>query len=136
MASDPPAEHIAIRCDLFEVRKLAEWLKARCRDAELSPEVLIELELALVEAANNIVEHGGLGPDDTIRFGCRITPDSVAMTLSDRGSPHPGDLYADPHAAPLDATRSRGVAVILACVDDVHYVRHDGWNLFTLTKRL
>lgn len=136
MASDPPSEHIAIRCDLFEVRKLAEWLKARCRDAELSPEVLIELELALVEAANNIVEHGALGPDDTIRLDCRIAPDRVAMTLSDRGSPHPGDLFASPRATPLDATRSRGVAVILACVDEVRYARDDGWNRLTLTKRL
>lgn len=97
-----------------------------------------DLELAMVEAANNIIIHGFGGATDK-RYSVSIeTRDGeVQVTLSDNGTTIPAALLAaDPAAWSLDAEASRGLAIMRACADRLEYRRARGRNLLLLGKRL
>ena len=96
----------------------------------------IDLELAVVEAANNIVEHGGATGNEGITLKFAVDRGVAVMTLIDRGRPVPQGLYHQCRDTPADAEDGRGVGIIRACVDTVHYASADGLNRLTLTKLL
>jgi serine/threonine-protein kinase RsbW len=128
----PGAIHVV--GDLGEVRRLAEWLRGKCEAAGLGPMATIDLELAMVEAANNIVEHGAA--DSQIGLDFRIEGGTAVVTLADRGEPVPQGLYDQCRDVPLDATEGRGISIIRSCIDMVSYASRDGINQLTLTKLL
>ncbi|MEI2266368.1 ATP-binding protein [Erwinia sp. CGal63] len=105
------------------------------------------LDLALCEAASNIIRHGY--PDDKAA-GYRVlfSHDARAITvmLIDRGLAIPAALFTSAPAeeeeqATLPDTDDlseggRGIALIFACVDNVSYRSESGENQLTLTKKL
>lgn len=139
-----PEEHLpeggtglAVAADLVEVRRLAALLRDACAASGVEEMAAMECELALVEAANNVVEHGYAGRDPgKLALAVQIAGGTIALELTDSGNPLPDGFFAQCPIVPLDATRGRGVAIILSCVDDVGYVSEGGENRLTLIKRL
>lgn len=99
--------------------------------------IAFDCELALVEAANNIVEHGYAGkPEGEMSLAVTFADKALTMELVDAGASLPCDQFSQREMVPLDATSGRGTAIILSCIDDVTYASEHGINRLVLIKRL
>ncbi|WP_423142999.1 ATP-binding protein [Parablastomonas sp. CN1-191] len=136
MADGSPQTCVAAATHLG-VRDLAAFLRECCNTAGVDEMSVFDLELAMVEAANNIVEHGyeetGGG---VIRLAVEIARGEVALLLEDEGRPAPADLFALCRTAPLDATEGRGLGIVRSCVDLADYSRAGSVNRLRLVKTL
>jgi len=111
-----------------------------------APDVAIDMETCLIEAANNVIEHAYKGEGHhslTITIHRRLK-DSIEILVIDDGSPIPAERLASVPALPeFDAfdlaslpEGGFGMALIWALADKVHYESADGRNVMTLVKRL
>lgn len=119
------------------VRDLAERLRAVCDAAGVDAMAVMDLELATVEAANNIVEHGfaeGTVPGGKIAMQINIEPAQVAILLTDQGPPVPAELFSKCRVVPGDAESGRGLGILQSCVDRIGYVREGDSNILLLEK--
>ena len=128
---------ISVPARLMDVRRLAEHLRLACAAAAVDDMTAFDCELALVEAANNVVEHGyaDRGTGD-LTLLVQVGEDFVRMELLDRGTPVPRGLLEQFKTVPLEATEGRGTSIIQACVDVVDYTSEDGVNRLVMIKRL
>ncbi len=94
------------------------------------------LQLALVEAVNNIIEHAyDMTPGQPIAIRGECAADALRYQLRDRGRPMPLPLPSGAPAAP-DAAGGRGWQIIRAGFPDVSYSRCDDVNQLTLSRPL
>ncbi|MTE01083.1 hypothetical protein GIY56_12330 [Paracoccus sp. YIM 132242] len=124
--------HVECRLDAVDAAMAA--VCAFAGDA-LAPDDLIRLEIALTEALTNIVLHGGLPPGAGIGVTVRKVPSGVSVEIRDPGRPVPADLFqAARDPADLDplAESGRGIPLIVALSDALHYEGRDGANRLTL----
>ncbi|GHG33723.1 ATP-binding protein [Paracoccus aerius] len=101
----------------------------------LAPEGLIRLEIAVAEALNNVVLHGDLPAGAGIDMTVRKNAGDVDVDIRDPGRPVPPELFTaarDPaDIDPLDES-GRGISLIVAMSDALHYESRDGSNRLTL----
>ena len=96
-----------------------------------------DCELALVEAANNVIEHGCAGlPEGEVTLLVGISLDAVRMELVDRGAPVPDGQFMRCEIVSPDAARGRGTSIIQSCIDSIEYSSENGLNRLVMTKRL
>jgi anti-sigma regulatory factor (Ser/Thr protein kinase) len=128
------ARLVRIEARLDLVRQLGEVAQAEAVRAGMSEAQAMEIELAVVEASNNVVAHGYSSSPGWIEM--RVVPEAegLCVELLDRGSPIPAGLLDDPPEVAIDAERGRGLSIIRACVDRVQYASEDGVNRLTLFK--
>jgi sigma-B regulation protein RsbU (phosphoserine phosphatase) len=129
---------VEIRSDLKELRQVREFVRSFCRNLpgpSMDEERADALELAVNEAASNIMKHAYHGREDQwIHLEGEAFPGSVSIRLH-----HLGDPF-DPSAAPapvLDGSREsgRGTYIISQSVDQVRYYRDErGRNCVDLMK--
>lgn len=120
---------------LEETDRVAAAVREACHHAGLNAEASADLELAAVEAANNIVIHG-YGGNATQTYTARIAsdPTSVRVLLTDQGATIPPDVLAQQDMPDWDSETGRGLAIIRACVDELDYDHADGANRLLLIK--
>ena len=103
------------------------------------------IEIALVEAVNNAVEHAYHGePGHPVWVEFEWAPDRLNLRVRDRGQPMaPGRLEAplslvdpDPDDLSTLSLRSRGLALIKSCMDTVEYEARDGVNTLSMSRAL
>lgn len=100
------------------------------------------LDLALCEAATNIILHGYADrPEASFEAVFSRDGDAVSVTLVDSGIPIPVDKIPPPDlddALTLDQvmTGGRGLYLIYRCVDEVRYWQSEQGNHLMLTRRL
>ena len=130
---------IDIRSDLNELRQAREFVRAFCRnlpDPPLDEDRVAALELAVNEAASNIMKHAYHGrADQWIHVEGEVFPRYVSIRLH-----HLGDPFDPATAQPpvLDGTRESGYGayMISQCVDQVRYYRDErGRNCIALVKK-
>ncbi|MFD1912652.1 ATP-binding protein [Halodurantibacterium flavum] len=128
-------EHLRIGPDLAEVGPAAERIRDLTTTA-IGVEGGEAMELAFVEAVNNIILHGHLSPGDRIGIALQTDDRGAVLTLEDRGRPIPPVALqeADEPGDPL-AESSRGLWLIRALMHDIGYESADGLNRLTLTRR-
>ena len=129
---------IEIASALRELRQAREFVREFCRNAPgppLDEDRLAALELAVNEAASNIMKHAYHGREDQwIHLEGEAFPGYISILLH-----HLGDPF-DPSAAPrpvLDGSREsgRGAYIIAHSVDQVRYYRDErGRNCVALVK--
>jgi sigma-B regulation protein RsbU (phosphoserine phosphatase) len=129
---------LEIRSSLKALRQAREFVRSFCRDLPdlpLDEDRAAALELAVDEAASNIMKHAYHGREDQwIHLEGEAFPDYLCIRLH-----HLGDPF-DPAAAPapvLDGSREsgRGAYIIAQSVDQVRYYRDErGRNCVALTK--
>ncbi len=135
---------VELRVDatLRSVRLLAAAARGVLAEWAVPEEKASLLELALVEAATNVVRHAYRGaPGHEIRV--RLTRDAgtVVLAVADRGRsfdpskvpPPPAPDPADPKTWPEGGM---GLALIRASCDEVTYASEAGENVLSLTLRL
>jgi serine/threonine-protein kinase RsbW len=120
---------------LEDIRRISEALAQAAGQAGLTPGETIDLDLAVVEAANNIVLHGYDGDErQSFEVSIRRRRKGLAVTLADRGRPIAAERLSSSNPAPLDAECGRGFGIIHACVDSLGYESKGGVNRLTLVK--
>jgi len=120
-----------------DVRKLAALFREAAEAAGLQERVQLDCELALVEAANNIVEHGYAGTTGgKISFWLAIVPAEVRMELRDQGKPVPSGQFSKCQQFELDAPDGRGTTIIQSCIDQIGYRTEHGENRLVMIKQL
>jgi anti-sigma regulatory factor (Ser/Thr protein kinase) len=129
---------IEIHSKLKDLRRARQFVRQFCRDLPGSPldlDRVAELELAVNEAASNVMKHAYHGrADQWIHLEAEAVPDQVSIRLH-----HLGDPF-DPSAVPppqLDGSRESGFGVYLITksVDAVRYYRDErGRSSIALVK--
>ena len=127
------------RATAFDVRRMLGRLRARLAAEDLPEDVCSNIEIALAEALNNIVEHAYRpGSHQSITLTLSAGPRGVTCELRDRGAAMP-DLAAPAGTAP-DVTGQRaalpeggfGWSLIHALTARLHYRRDKEENRLTL----
>lgn len=123
-----------------DVRRLADAVISFGTAMGMSPEQLFEMELAIVEAANNIVAHGDIAPPADYIALYMPDPghcsDAMIVELHSEGAPVTVMIPDAHNMAPLDAEHGRGMPLIHQCVDEFHYERRGNFNVWRLRKQL
>ena len=110
----------------------------------LSEEAAGDVELALVEAATNVVRHGYGSEGGPIRIEVSQIPDGVVVRIFDWGRPIPGEALASAGLSRFDFDPSNlleipeggmGLSLIAAVMDEVTYRSDEGQNVLTLLRR-
>jgi PAS domain S-box-containing protein len=129
---------LEIRSDLRDLRRARDFVRAFCARLPRPPleeDHVAALELAVDEAASNVMKHAYHGRvDQRISLEAEAFPDRILVRLH-----HLGERF-DPAGVPppaLDGSRESGFGVYLISrsVDDVRYYRDErGRNCITLVK--
>lgn len=102
-------------------------------EPSVSAEDRMALELALVELASNVIEHGAAGTGVSCTLRLDVGADAVEANLVDDGVPVP----VDPSVARLPdalAESGRGLALVQMVVDDLRYERVGDRNRWTVRR--
>ena len=131
-------QNLEISSQLTELPRVRQFLRDFCNPLLTQgyrEDSLLELELAVNEAATNVIKHAYHGREDqNIRIEAESEADSVVIRIV-----HRGDSF-DPDAVPppsFDGSRSNGFGVYLikTCVDLVRYTQDEhGQNDIYLMK--
>ena len=111
----------------------------RLQDIDLPTDRAGDVQIALAEAVNNIVEHAYSNlPDGEIGIQCDLSPEVLQIRISDTGPPLPdGELPAGLPAdisGPLETLPEGGFGwhLIRELTCRLHYERQAGNNLLSL----
>jgi PAS domain S-box-containing protein len=128
---------LQIRSDLKELRRVREFVRLFCRDlAEpLDEDSVAKLELAVNEAASNIMRHAYRGrTDQLIEIDAAAFPSQVSVRLHHLGDPFDPSTISPPA---LDGSQESGFGIYLITqsVDEARYCRDErGRNCVALVK--
>lgn len=130
-----PSITLVIGNDYHQVTLAGAVIRALCEAVGMTAVDTALLELAVVEAVNNIMEHACADlPGAEIRlFASLGDAREILIELRDPGTPLPNP----PSAVMPDplAESGRGWPLILASVDRVEYRAEGGENVLRLSKR-
>jgi sigma-B regulation protein RsbU (phosphoserine phosphatase) len=132
-------QEVEISSDLRELARARAFVRDFCQTvpgAAIDEERVSQLELAITEAASNVMRHAYHGrTDQQIQLQARAFADRIIFRLH-----HLGDAF-DPNAVEVPSFDGSedggfGVYIIAQSVDDVRYDRDErGRNCITLTKK-
>ena len=128
-----------IPAQLKDTRLLGYSVHALFHNLGFSEKMVYQLELALIEAANNIVKHAGLAKDKAqINMKFAVKYDKVVCTFIDQGKPVDFLLKESAndtvkYVGNLPVSK-RGLLIVCDVMDQVSYKRTNGKNVLTLVK--
>ncbi len=134
-----PVPPLALSFDsrLDAVAAAGEAVRAFAVAAGLSPLAAADLELATVEAANNIVIHGfARAAGFPVALAAAVRDGEVQVQLCDQGAAIPAEALAALPRWDADKESARGLAIMRACTDRLDYRRLATGNRLLLVKRL
>lgn len=128
-----------IPAQLKDTRLLGYSVHALFHNLGFTETAVYQLELALIEAANNIIQHAGLAKDKAqISMKFSVKHDKVVCTFIDQGKPVDFLLKQSVYDAVkyIDSlpVRKRGLLIVCEVMDQVSYKRANGKNVLTLVK--
>ena len=136
---------LSIDSQLEHVRLLGSALRGIGADLSLLDEEVGQLELLLVEAVNNVIEHAyefEPGNDVHIRVECKPA-DNITIIISDKGRSIPAgyisQLQNEPVAFPDPASLPEGgwgLGLISLLADSLHYEHDYAGNHLHVSKQL
>ncbi|KAA1426399.1 ATP-binding protein [Nocardioides antri] len=107
--------------------------RAGAEHPDLDPSDLMLFETAVIEIANNVVEHGVPSGQVRWRFTLHVRPDQLEATLSDSGEALTDGF--DPTMPDVLAEEGRGLPLAHAILDKIEYTRHDDANHWRMVRR-
>jgi serine/threonine-protein kinase RsbW len=118
---------------------LSEYISEQAAAAGLSEKDIYAVQLAVDEAAANIIDHayGGEGRGE-IECTCKVSTNEIQVVLKDQGDAFvPESVPEPPVGAPLEKFGPRGAGLFLMnkLMDEVRFEFHKGENVLTMVKR-
>lgn len=130
---------LSIDSTLADVGLVGRAVRAICRTLPGGARAAAEVELCVVEAVNNAIEHGYRGErGHRVDVHLAVHEAELRIEVVDRGGGARGGLRCATRAAapdPLDES-GRGLFLMQALMDDVSYRREGGRSVLRLTRRL
>lgn len=130
--------HYSIDSDLSKVRDIASQFQKFSKTEHLGDELTGQLELVLVEAVNNVIEHAyELTKGSIVDVQFEAFDTKVVITITDHGLPVPQSIremevsMPDIHALPEGGW---GLGLIHALTDKIEHYIIDNLNVMVLTK--
>jgi anti-sigma regulatory factor (Ser/Thr protein kinase) len=128
--------HLVLTGGLDALEALSEWVQSQAAELALPPRTAFHLELVLVEAATNIIEHAG-APDHAvaIELDCDYRNGQIGLELRDTGRPFDPTAYVFVPATDLAHAEPGGIGIhlIRQYVSSMQYRRDDNQNVLALT---
>ena len=126
--------------NLENLEKICNFVTRYAVQAGLDERQVYAVQLAVDEAATNIIEHGYRCSDQGIfTITCKPEPEGLRVTLHDHAPPFdPEDIPAPVTNVPLEELKSRGLGIFLMrqMMDEVNYeFGGEKGNKLTLFKR-
>ena len=129
---------ITIESNFSAIRQASDLLKEYCANCHISPEFSGLLELIMVEALNNVIEHAYQGEDGhEVYIELVDKPQHTIICIRDFGTAAPNlmsgndTLFPDEDSLPEGGW---GLPLIKAIADNIAYCSSNKNNLLTLTK--
>jgi serine/threonine-protein kinase RsbW len=139
-ASPMTLVHLSAEASFDHVRFLGAALRGICASVASSHEAS-QIEIAVVEACNNVVEHAYRLHSGAIDIAVEIEDDRVAIVIQDVGEPLPETLQGvaptlDFDPLDIDALPEGGMGMFLMrqIMNDCQYSSANGVNTLRLTK--
>lgn len=136
------ATQIQVPAALESLGTISDYVVACARAAGLDDHAVWEMQLAVDEAATNIIMHayGDHGLDGPVIVESVVRGDEFTVNLYDRGAPFEPDAVPGPDlTSPVEERKTGGLGIYLmrTLMDRVHFQFDvDGYNVVTLVKRL
>lgn len=126
--------------DFSNLNQIREFVARAAQDSGLEEREIYAAQLAVDEAASNIIEHAYAGQEGgEIEVTCHLRPDGLMVILRDHGRPFDPNQVRKPNLSSKLSRRSvggLGVHIIYQLMDEIHYQTDpDGGNVLTLFKR-
>lgn len=123
----------------FAVRNILARIRKRLGEWDMSEDVRMNIESALSEALNNVIEHA-YRYEDGHPLSVTLCRDGGALlsTIVDHGHPIPGNEAPEARRPDLDVPLvdlpegGFGWMMIHSLADEVHYEHRDSRNILTL----
>ncbi|MDZ4701160.1 MAG: ATP-binding protein [Rhodothermales bacterium] len=133
------ALEIPSRLDCIEF--IGESLRVLCPLAGFSEAESYRIELGVIEALNNVVEHAyEFQPDASVQVRLTFQPDQLLIEIRDEGKPRPGNLSNtftfDSEVVDTWPEGGMGLFIMHEVMDRITYERTDGVNRLTLIKSI
>lgn len=130
---------LSIDSRFSEIRKASELLYKYCDTHKIPIDLQGQLELMLVEALNNVVEHAYLEkPGHLIAIELGMNEQTAEIRITDQGISAPGGAIIEGSELPDQNALPEGgwgLCLIQALADTIDYRRYPNRNILTLTKR-
>jgi serine/threonine-protein kinase RsbW len=135
---------LQIDSDFDKVALLARAVRALCAEL-LDADAADAVEISLVEAVNNVIEHGYEGkPGRDVGVEVSVQPDRIVIEVVDHAPPmKPDALDHTPAEISFDETNidalpegGMGLALIQMSMDEVEYSSGPGENRLRMVKRI
>ena len=118
--------------------EISKFIRKAAQKAGFDEEAIYSVELAVDEAASNIIEHAYGGENiGEIKCVCRITDAALTITFRDNGSPFKPEDVPDPDVkSPLMERQPGGAGLYLMkkMMDEVRFEFTQGENILTMVK--
>lgn len=119
-------------------------VRAACGTTALTDDAIAAIELCVVEAVTNAIQHGRFPlTAGAVRVILDLSRDRVVATITDRGEPIPAESLAaagpqvfdfDPDDWDRLPESGLGLAIIKSAMDEVRYERIGDENVLVLSK--
>ncbi|WP_203135602.1 ATP-binding protein [Microbacterium sp. JZ31] len=100
----------------------------------LDPMDLMLFETAVIEIANNVVEHGRPAGEVRWQFEVRVTDDAIVAELVDSG--HEFEPHLQGEMPSEDAEGGRGLLLAQAALDELEWSRTPAGNRWRMVRNL
>ena len=122
-----------------ELSKLGEFVEKLCENFNLSPELVMNINLALEEAVSNVILYAYKDRHETeqIEIVAQHSDNKLIFTLADNGTPFDPTLNTDPDLTLSIEERpvgGLGIFLIKKIMDKVEYRRENGKNILSMSK--
>ncbi|QTR53932.1 ATP-binding protein [Thiothrix unzii] len=131
---------LSIDSRLEQVRVLSGALRGIGQELSLSEEQLGQLELMMVEAVNNVIEHAyQMQHGNDVQVRVEYSPQEVHLVISDQGHAMPDALHTETREMPNPDDLPEGgwgMGLIHLLADSIRYSRDAKGNHLHVSKQL
>jgi anti-sigma regulatory factor (Ser/Thr protein kinase) len=136
-----PRLHLTIDASLDTVPAAGDAVRALCVTAGIDASEASLVELAIVEALQNTIEHGYAGAPGQVEIAADVEPERVHAEIRDTAPPvdlarvmQPPDDDSFSISRDSLLERGRGLAIIRGVFDRVVFTRTESGNHLALTR--
>lgn len=131
---------LSIDSRLEQVRVLSGALRGIGQELQITDDKLGQLELIMVEAVNNVIEHAyQLESGNEVHVRVEYSPQEIHLIISDHGQTMPDRLHSEarPMPNPEDLPEGGwGMGLIHLLADSIRYIRDARGNHLHVSKQL
>lgn len=118
---------------------ISEFVVAEARAAGLDEHAVWEVQLAVDEAATNVIQHSYKDIKGSLTVGVDAVDSEFQIQLNDRGAPFDPDNVPEPDlVSPLEQRKTGGLGLYLMrkLMDRVEFTFRNGENVLLMAKRI